>query len=75
MKWESQKEMTIADGDTIEVHQFEGTVGKFGIEGTVKERRTGKEIMFQMELEEAKELAEHILWIVSKGHKDIDILD
>lgn len=72
MRFESEKEMTIEDGDTLTVHQFESTVGKFGVEGTLNERRTGAKIMFQMTLEEAEELAEHLLWIVSKGHNSID---
>lgn len=68
----SAKDWTIADGDTLEVAQFEGNVGQFGVEGVLKERRTGKSIMFQMTLEEAEELAEHLLWIVSKGQTSID---
>lgn len=70
--FESEKTMTIADGDTLSVYQFEGNVGVFGVEATIKERRTDKELMFQMTLEEAQELAEHLLWIVSKGHTSID---
>jgi hypothetical protein len=68
----SAKEWTIEDGDKLEVCQFEGTVGNFGVEATVTERRTGKPVMFQMTLEEAEELAEHLLWIVSKGQTSID---
>lgn len=68
----SAKEWTIEDGDKLEVRQFEGTVGQFGVEATVTERRTGRPVMFQMTLEEAEELAEHLLWIVSKGHTSID---
>lgn len=68
----STKEWTIEDGDKLEVRQYEGNVGVFGVEGTVTERRTGKQVMFQMTLEEAEELAEHLLWIVSKGHTSID---
>lgn len=68
----SAKEWTIEDGDTLEVSQFEGTVGQFGVEATVMERRTGRPVMFQMTLEQAEELAEHLLWIVSKGHTSID---
>lgn len=68
----SAKEWYIEDGDTLEVRQFEGTVGQFGVEATVTERRTGKPVMFQLTLEQAEELAEHLLWIVSKGHTSID---
>lgn len=68
----SAKEFTIADGDTLDVHQFEGNVGQFGVEAILTERRTGKPVLFQMTLEEAEELAEHLLWIVSKGQTSID---
>jgi hypothetical protein len=68
---ETEQEFLIEDGDKLTVRQFEGTVGKFGVEATISERRTGKEILFQMSLEEAKELADHLLWIVSKGHSEV----
>ncbi len=66
----SEQEFQIADGDTLTVRQFEGNVGLFGVEATIAERRTGKEIMFQLSLEEAQELADHLQWIISKGHNE-----
>lgn len=68
----SAKEMIIEDGDVLDVHQFEGNVGVFGVEGILTERRTGKQVLFQMTLEQAEELAEHLQWIVSKGQTSID---
>lgn len=67
---ETEQEFLIADGDKLTVGRFEGNVGLFGVEATIHERRTDKEIMFQLSLEQAQELVDHLQWIIDKGHAE-----